>query len=90
MTAETFHADEFAHDAEICAAATPGPWSVQQADDSYSMNALIVTTAQGIGELDDCARNVALILLQEPRYADIDDKLAFERRIHRPSAHSLA
>jgi hypothetical protein len=65
--------EERTRDQEIFAAATPGPWTVAHADDDVCMSTILVSRDGGLGELDDHENNVALVLLQSPRYADVGD-----------------
>lgn len=59
--------------------ATPGPWHVENPDDDHFMNALVVVAGDepyGNRVADDresYGRVVAITLLQQPRYACIDD-----------------
>lgn len=65
--------EELARDREVIEAATPGPWSVTYVDDELYMNAIVIARESGTGELVDHTNNIAIVLLQEPRYADVDD-----------------
>src|SRR4051812_35170040 len=66
-------ANDLESDRAVLGAATPGPWTVNHIDDDIHMNALVIARAEGTGELDDHRNNIAIVLLQTPRYADVDD-----------------
>ena len=67
-------ADESERDAAVIAATTPGPWTVHSVDDSYCMSSVTIAQPGGTGELDDHENNIAIVLLQQPRYADVGDR----------------
>jgi hypothetical protein len=74
MPAEPSDDDELALDRTVIAGATPGPWRTARVDDDLHMNALVISRDSGTGELDDHENNVAVVLLQTPRYADVGDR----------------
>ena len=73
MPAEPSDDDELERDRAVIAAATPGPWRTSCVDDDLHMNARVISRVGGTGELDDHENNVAVVLLQTPRYADVSD-----------------
>src|SRR3954469_3690357 len=66
-------AEELEHDWKVIAAATPGPWSVERVDDSLCMNAVLVVNDTDAASLENHNNNIAIVLLQSPRYSDIKD-----------------
>ena len=52
-------------------AATPGPWFFENPDDDMCMNAYTVTVQANNDDLECNHLNVAITLLQSPRYADM-------------------
>jgi hypothetical protein len=64
---------DVADDLRVIEAATPGLWSISQVDDDMSMNAFVIHRAARSGKLNDHTNNIAVVLLQSPRYADVDD-----------------
>ncbi|MFJ7105803.1 hypothetical protein [Streptomyces albogriseolus] len=64
--------------AEICAAATPGPWFVRHLDDQNAMNLVAISTVEDTGRGErwpafDHRDLVAATLVQHPRYVDCED-----------------
>lgn len=54
----------------LLAQATPGEWHVTNPDDDYFMNAYVVTDDPTHYDLENHRHNIAITLLQQPRYAD--------------------
>ena len=74
MSVEPSGDEELARDREVIAAATPGLWRAARVDDDLHMNALVISRDIGTGELEDHENNIAIVLLQAPRYADVGDR----------------
>ena len=76
---EALSDDDITEIEQRLAATTPGPWYVRHLDDKDAMSLTAVSTTPdtGLGERwpdFDHAKIVAVTLVQEPRYADVDDE----------------
>lgn len=73
MFSDVAEMDEIARDREVIAAATPAPRTVDYTDDDVAMNAIRIVRKSGVGDLRDHENNVAVVLLQTPRYCVVGD-----------------
>lgn len=55
---------------QLAEKATEGPWFVTNPDDDDCMNAFVITPIQTNDDLENSENNIAITLLQAPRYAD--------------------
>ncbi|HSV14237.1 MAG TPA: hypothetical protein VLI90_08250 [Tepidisphaeraceae bacterium] len=73
MLSADAEANELEYDRTVIAATRLGPWHVESVDDDLCMNALLVVSEPDEAALEESGNNIAIVLLQSPRYADIKD-----------------